>query len=114
MQNDLIDIHAQYTADIVSTTLSFPSGRQRIETKIHFEAINQTNPPGGQITIFGYQVMDQLAGLDVAATTLAVLGWGAMLCWRRRVTSTTLKRELTHSSTSACCQNVVTPEVCSS
>jgi hypothetical protein len=67
----LIDIHPEYRADIVSSIRTFPAGRQRIETKIHFEARDMTNPPAGPVTLFGFQTEDLLPGLDLQG-----LQWG--------------------------------------
>jgi hypothetical protein len=67
----LIDIHPAYRANIVSSIRTFPAGRQRIETKIHFQARDMTNPPAGPVTLFGFQTEDMLPGLDLQG-----LQWG--------------------------------------
>jgi hypothetical protein len=67
----LIDIHPAYRANIVSSIMTFPAGRQRIETKIHFEARDMTNPPAGPVTLFGFQTEDLLPSLDLQG-----LQWG--------------------------------------
>jgi hypothetical protein len=69
--SSLVDIHPAYRADIVSTQRLFPAGRQRIETKIHFEARDMSNPPAGPVTLFGFQTEDMLPQLDLQG-----LQWG--------------------------------------
>jgi hypothetical protein len=67
----LIDVHPAYRANVVSSIRTFPAGRQRIETKIHFQARDMTNPPAGPVTLFGFQTEDLLPSLDLQG-----LQWG--------------------------------------
>jgi hypothetical protein len=64
--NGIIDVHPQYTAYVVQTSVSSPPGRQRFEAIVNFTAVNPTDPPAGPITLFGFQVQDQLPELGLA------------------------------------------------
>jgi len=63
--NGIIDSHPQYTAHVVQTSITMPPGRQRFEATVRFTALNPMDPPAGPITLFGYQVQDQLPELDL-------------------------------------------------
>jgi hypothetical protein len=65
-ENGIIEAHPQYSVNVLSTMLSAPPGRQRLEAKIRFNARNPADPPAGPITIFGYQVHDNLPPLGLA------------------------------------------------
>jgi hypothetical protein len=57
--------HPEYEVSVLASNVLDLPGRQRIETTLRFTAKNPTNPPTGQVTIFGYQVGDQLPGLGL-------------------------------------------------
>lgn len=57
-QTGVFQTHPGYNVSIVSTNVVLAAGRQRIETKLRFTAVNPTDPPAGPVTIFGYQVGD--------------------------------------------------------
>ncbi len=57
-QTGVFQTHPAYNVSIASTSVIVAAGRQRIETKLRFTAVNPTDPPAGPVTIFGYQVGD--------------------------------------------------------
>jgi hypothetical protein len=54
----VIDVHPKYTAQLVQTNIIQLAGRQRLEAKVSFLAKDPTNPPGGPVTLFGFQAKD--------------------------------------------------------
>jgi hypothetical protein len=57
-QTGIFQTHPGYNVSVASTNVIVAAGRQRIETKLRFTAVDQTDPPEGPITILGYQVGD--------------------------------------------------------
>jgi hypothetical protein len=57
-QAGIFQTHPGYNVSIASTNVVIAAGRQRIETKLRFTAVNPSDPPAGPVTICGYQVGD--------------------------------------------------------
>ena len=68
----IIDVHPQYTAQVLQQTILTPLGRQRLEVRVGFTANDPTNPPSGPVTILGFQVPDLMPGLGVGGVNTAI------------------------------------------
>ena len=66
----IIDVHPEYSAQVVTQTILTSLTRQRLEVNVAFSANNATNPPAGPVTIFGFQAPDLTPelGLDGVVT----------------------------------------------
>ncbi len=64
-QNGVFAADTRYSVQLVQSNILMPPGRQRLEAKVHFNAVDPTNPPAGPVTIFGFQVQDQLPALSL-------------------------------------------------
>lgn len=58
--NGLFQTDPRYKVQVLDSLINVGGGRQRIEAKIRFDAVNPLNPPVGPVTIFGFQVQDLL------------------------------------------------------
>jgi MYXO-CTERM domain-containing protein len=62
----LVDVHPQYTAQVLQQNILVLPGRQRLEVNIAFNANNPTSLPSGPVTLFGFQAPDLLSQLGLA------------------------------------------------
>jgi hypothetical protein len=61
----LINLHPDYTAKVEQLELIATPGRERLDARISFVANDPDDPPAGPVTIFGFQVMDNLPQLGL-------------------------------------------------
>jgi hypothetical protein len=61
----LINVHPDYTAKVEQLELITTPGRERLDARISFIANDPDDPPEGPVTIFGFQVMDNLPQLGL-------------------------------------------------
>lgn len=61
-QNIVFTVHPDYQAvQLGSPQITIGAGRERFKVRVGFTANNPGNPPQGPVTIFGYQVADELS-----------------------------------------------------
>lgn len=61
----LINLHPDYTVKVEQLELISIQGRERVDARISFAANDPDDPPAGPVTIFGFQVMDNLPQLGL-------------------------------------------------